>query len=80
VTAIRNALRPLVFPAVVGSWLNVMDTRDVVALGPLDECHRWVSGIENKTDVRNPTANRHGISGYLDDAEVARRIHDALAP
>ncbi len=34
--------------------------------------------IENKTDVDNPTENRHGISGYLTDAVVAKRIYDAL--
>jgi hypothetical protein len=28
--------------------------------------------------VANPTPNRHGISGYLSDPVVARRIHDAL--
>ena len=32
----------------------------------------------SKTDVCNPTENRHGISGYLGDKEVARRIYDAL--
>ena len=60
-----------------GELLAALVRRLRVDLGALP-CHRWVSGIENKTDVRNPTANRHGISGYLDDAEVARRIHDAL--
>ena len=27
---------------------------------------------------KNPTENRHGISGYLGDPEVARRVHAAL--
>ena len=34
--------------------------------------------VENKTDVKNRTNNQHGINGYLDDKDVARRIHDAL--
>ena len=34
--------------------------------------------IENRTDVRNRTTNRHGIAGYLDDQHLARLIHDAL--
>ena len=34
--------------------------------------------IENKSDVDNWTDNQHGIDGYLDDALVARRIHEAL--
>ena len=59
-----------------------MDERDVVALYslepaffPLDPAN---PPIENKRDVRNRTRNRHGISGYLDDKEVAKRIYDAL--
>jgi hypothetical protein len=29
-------------------------------------------------DVSNKTENRHGINGYLDNQEVAKRIYDAL--
>ena len=61
---------------------NALDQRDVVALYPLDSVNfpldPAVPAIENKRDVRNKTDNRHGITGYLDDAEVARRIHEAL--
>lgn len=42
---------------------------------PLDPAH---PDIENKMDVHNRTSNRHGIAGYLDDKEVARRIYDAF--
>jgi hypothetical protein len=28
--------------------------------------------------IANPTSNHHGIVGYLDDAEVAKRILAAL--
>ncbi len=40
----------------------------------------WSNGCrpKNKTDVDNPTQNRHGITGYLGDPEVARRIHEAV--
>ena len=56
-----------------------MDERDIVALYPLDSDHFAIDpAIENKLDVDNPTVNRHGITGYLSDAVVARRIHDAL--
>jgi hypothetical protein len=62
--------------------INHPFTRDVVALYPLDTKSFPLDpanpAIENKTDVRNRTANRHGIAGYLDDQEVARRIYDAL--
>jgi hypothetical protein len=35
-------------------------------------------GIENSAAVRNRTDNRHGMSGYLDDKDIARRIYDTL--
>lgn len=80
VTAVKKALKPIRAIAEVGRWLNAMDPRDVVPLYPLDQRHFKVDPpIENKVDVDNHTDNRHGIAGYLDDAVVAKRIHDALA-
>jgi hypothetical protein len=80
VKAIRSALAPIEHPACATHWFNAMDRRDVVALYPLTSVHFGVTPeIENKTDVDNHTANRHGISGYLDDAAVARQIHAALS-
>ena len=56
-----------------------MDERDVVALYPLDAGHFPLDPeITNKRDVDNPTANRHGISGYLSDQEVAKALFDAV--
>ena len=79
VRVIRDALSPINHPACVSKWFNAMDERDVVALYPLDAAHFPVTpAIENKTNVDNPTENRHGISGYLSDAVVAKRIYDAL--
>lgn len=79
VTAIRKALRPIGFPACAAHWYNAMDERDVVALYPLDaESFDVTPAIENNVSVANHTENRHGIAGYLEDKEVARRIHDAL--
>ncbi|MGE0684974.1 MAG: alpha/beta hydrolase [Candidatus Binatia bacterium] len=85
VTEIRKTLRsfaPARCPQCVSQWFNAMDERDVVALYPLNMGHFPVDptnpAIENKTDVRNKTENRHGIAGYLDDKEVAKRIYDAL--
>jgi hypothetical protein len=79
VKVVRKSLQPVGHPAGVGSWFNAMDERDVVALFPLRAPHFGiVPAITNKTNVDNPTANRHGISGYLSDPEVARRIHEAL--
>lgn len=83
---IRKTLRgvsgPLRCPPCAGAWFNAMDQRDVVALYPLDARRFPLDPAEpaivNKTDVKNRTRNRHGIAGYLDDAEVARRIHAAL--
>lgn len=82
VSAIRKALTPNRHPLCVGHWFNAMDHRDIVALYPLDAEHGWEldPAIENKTDLENPTPNRHGISGYLSDPAVARRIYEALLP
>lgn len=79
VTVVKKQIRPIRHPTCAKRWFNAMDERDVVALFPLDGRHFDVDpAIENKTDVDNPTANRHGISGYLGDPEVAKRIHAAL--
>jgi hypothetical protein len=85
VAEIRKTLRsfkPIRCPEGVSGWFNAMDERDVVALYPLDTTcfplDPTAPAIENKVDVRNKTSNRHGIAGYLDDQEVARRIYDAL--
>jgi hypothetical protein len=85
VGAIRNALKsfsPTRCPECVTHWFNAMDERDVVALYPLNATYFPLDPvepeIENKTDVQNPTKNRHGIGGYLDNMEVAKRIYNAL--
>lgn len=85
VTEIRKTVRKLAStrcPEGVSRWFNALDERDVVALYPLDPSNFPLDpihpAIENKRDVRNKTENRHGIAGYLDDAEVARRIYEAL--
>jgi hypothetical protein len=85
VTAIRRTLKsfaPTRTPECVAAWLNAMDSRDVVALYPLDPQNFPIDppnpAIENKTDVNNNTDNRHGIAGYLDNDVVASRIHHAL--
>jgi len=79
VTVVKERINPLVYPSCVENWFNAMDERDVVALYPLNARNfEVVPEIENKTDVDNDTANRHGITGYLSDAVVAQRIHQAL--
>lgn len=82
---IRKSLRGMATtrcPECAGAWFNAMDERDVVALYPLTPDRFPLAperpAILNKTDVRNRTKNRHGIGGYLDDQEVAKRIYDAL--
>ena len=79
VRAVRDNYRPLRRPAAIGEWYNAFDTRDVVALYPLDGHNFPVQpAIENNSTVKNHTDNRHGISGYLDDTAVARRIMGKL--
>jgi hypothetical protein len=86
VNAIRKTLRnfaPARCPECVLKWFNALDESDVVALYPLDTGSFPLDpsepAIENKNNVHNRTTNRHGISGYLDDPEVARRICEALS-
>lgn len=79
VRAIKQSLAPIKHPSCVGKWFNAMDERDIVALYALDSDHFDIDpSIENKTDVDNPTENRHGIAGYLPDPVVAKKIFDAL--
>ena len=79
VTKIKESLKPIKHPDCVGKWFNAMDPDDFVALYPLDKKHFGINpAIENKTDVKNQTDNQHGIKGYLNDKEIAKRIHDAL--
>lgn len=85
VKEIRKTLKgfaPTRCPECVSKWFNAMDERDVIALYPLDTgafpLEPVDPAIENKRDVRNKTRNRHGIAGYLDDKDVAKRIYDAL--
>src|SRR4030095_2756927 len=80
VEAIRRMLRPLQSIGCVVHWYNAMDERDVVALYPLDAANFGIEpAIENNTAVRTETTHRQGISGYLEDKDVAQRIHAALA-
>lgn len=78
---IRKKLSPpaRAFPAGVTSWLNAYDPTDIVSLHPLDET-TWpvLPSITNLGSVKNHMENRHGISGYLDNPDVARDIYEAL--
>lgn len=79
VTAIKRQLSPVRHPDCVGRWFNAFDPRDVVALHPSDEVYFPIKPtVDNKADVDDPTENRHGISGYLEDADVARQIYTGL--
>jgi hypothetical protein len=80
IRAIRDQLVPLSFPKPpVDIWNNARDSRDIVALYPLDSGNFPVSpAVTNHDQVKNHTDNRHGIVGYLDDPTVARWILDAL--
>ena len=80
VRAVRDQYAPLRRPAPVVNWYNAFDTRDVVALYPLDDVNFPVRpAIENNGTVKNGTDNRHGISGYLNDKNVGKKIADYLA-
>ena len=80
VRAVRRRLAsPLTMPACVKDWYNAFDRRDVVALYGLDAQNFPIHPpITNKGTVDNFTENRHGIVGYLEDADVSRKIVEAL--
>ena len=79
INAIKRQFRPLRFPLTVDRWINAFDERDVVSLHPLDATNFPVTpSIDNVSNLRNQTANSHGISGYLDKATVVGPILDAL--
>lgn len=66
-------------PGADRNWYNALDTRDIVALRPLNSSSFPTNPpITNNDDVKNGTANRHGISGYLGDTNVAKEIYIAL--
>jgi pimeloyl-ACP methyl ester carboxylesterase len=76
----RMLASPLRCPPCVQSWFNAYDDRDVVALAALDARNFDIAPpIENKSDVRNFTENRHGIAGYLADPIVASKIVERLS-
>lgn len=79
INAIKSKLElPVMHPQVVARWYNAYDERDVVALNPLDQSHFPVFPmILNNDQVRNNSENRHSITGYLNDGEVAKKIADA---
>jgi hypothetical protein len=80
IAPIRTSLQKLINPATRG-WYNALDPADVVALYPLDAKNfNVLPAITNYAKVKNWTENRHGIIGYLDDAEVAKAIHAGLRP
>lgn len=75
IRALRPGLGVLANPAGKKGWYNAYDPRDVVALYPLDAANFDVDpSVTNYGGVDNETSNRHGISGYLDDRDVARAI------
>jgi len=79
INSIREYLGSIEHPSCVGEWFNASDPHDVVALYPLDDDHFKVDPrIVDKRDVSNWTDNKHGIAGYLDDKDVAKRIYDAV--
>ena len=80
IRAIRDKLAtPLTMPTGIVDWYNAFDDRDVVALYPLNADNFAIKPpIKNYPFVNNHTDNRHGIAGYLDDADVANQIAAAL--
>ncbi|MDH5033743.1 hypothetical protein [Chryseobacterium cucumeris] len=75
-----NLKSPLVMPPCSNNgWYNAFDKNDTVSLFPLEDPHFYTDPvITNNGKVLNDTSNKHGITGYLKDKEVALRIYNAL--
>jgi hypothetical protein len=81
VKSIKSKLRkPFARPnCLKGDWFNSYDDRDYIALVPLTRKYFNVDPeINNRSDMKNETSNHHGITGYLNDAGVAKIIYDRL--
>jgi len=79
IRALRASLSPLSNAGGKRGWYNAYDPRDIVSLYPLDVANFDVDpSITNNGKVNNWTENRHGIVGYLDDADVAKAVHAGL--
>lgn len=67
-------------PCSVNGWYNAFDKNDSVSLFPLEKPHFTINpAITNNGMVLNDTPDKHGISGYLSDKNVALRIYEALS-
>lgn len=82
VRAVQSKLvTPFTMPRCIkeGSWFNARDPRDIVSLFPLDSKYFNIDpNVVNYDSVNNTSDNRHNISGYLSDPEVAKNIYNAL--
>lgn len=76
----RNLESPLLMPPCsINGWYNAFDKNDTVSLFPLSKPNFTTDPIiTNFEGVKNDTKNKHGITGYLKDKEVALRIYNAL--
>lgn len=79
IRAIRNTLLPISNPVGTRGWYNAFDAHDIVSLYPLDKDNFDVDpAVTNNGTVQNWTENRHGIAGYLDDADVAKAVRSGF--
>ena len=79
IRAIQKELRPIKNPVGNKGWYNAYDAHDIVSLNPLDQSNFDVNpAITNNGTVENWTDNRHGIVGYLDDANVAKMVRSGF--
>jgi pimeloyl-ACP methyl ester carboxylesterase len=79
IRAIRDQFIPLASPPAVKAWINAFDTRDVVALYPLDEKNFAIHPpIENYSAVKNSTEN-HSANGAFSNL-ISERSPDIIRP
>lgn len=66
-------------PGDVSQWLNLRDSRDVVALYDIPQAaYDGTPVVQNNSKAVNESDNRHGIGDYLEDKTVASLLRNLL--
>ncbi|MDR2270483.1 MAG: hypothetical protein LBF27_06195 [Sphingobacterium sp.] len=76
----RQLMPPPVYPkALKGSWVNMFDPRDIVALNPLDPRNFRVDNRQIiNHEITNTSDNRHKISEYLSNPLISETLMDMI--
>lgn len=75
----RQLTPPPAYPnGLKGKWANFYDSRDIVALNPLDNKNFRVEPIITNLQIENTSENRHDIKEYLSNPVIAETIIEMI--